>query len=69
MGYEHGSVFIYDRKLWFFEGYSTNVDMYQTLKLRGVDGFQVEALESKCTYLISPSEIDHDELERQQANV
>lgn len=64
MGYEHGTIFIFDRKLWFFEGYSTNLEMNQTLKLRGVDGIQVEPLASDCIFLLSPSEIDYDEWER-----
>jgi hypothetical protein len=67
MGYEHGTIFIYQRKFWFFEGYSTNSEMRQTLKLRGVDGVQVEALESECFYLLSPNEVDYNELEKQKS--
>jgi hypothetical protein len=66
MGYERGSIFVYDKKLWLFEGYSTDSQMRQTLKLRGVGGEQLVALESDCFYLLSPNEIDYDAIERQQ---
>ncbi|WP_024427720.1 hypothetical protein [Bacillus safensis] len=64
MGFEYGSLFVHDRKLWFFEGYSTNEEMYQTLKLRGVGGVQVEALASECYFLGAPSEFDYEEIEQ-----
>jgi hypothetical protein len=63
MGYEHGSVFIYKRKLWFFYGYSTDIEMRQTLKLIDVDGNKVKPLESECHYLISVSDIDWEAFE------
>ena len=63
MGYDKGTLFVYKRKFWLFEGYSTNAEMFQTFKLRGVGGELIEALASECFFLVSPSEINYGELE------
>lgn len=65
IGYEKGSIFIYKRKFWLFSGYSTNKERQQTYLLRGLSGEAIEVLASDCFYLLSPTEIDFDELEKQ----
>jgi hypothetical protein len=62
MGYDLGTVFVYNTQLWLFEGYSTDGEMRQTYLLRGLNGILVEALASECYFLISPTEIDDDYL-------
>lgn len=39
--------------------------MYQTLILHGLNGEVIEVRESECFYLLSPSEVDYDELEKE----
>lgn len=62
MGYDLGSVFVYNLQLWLFEGYSTDEEMRQTYLLRGMNGILVNALESECVYLVSPNDIDEEYL-------
>lgn len=66
MGYEYGSIFIYKRKFYFFQNYSTDSEHRQTLLLRGIDGVEIEVLESECFYLLAPSEVDYDTLEKEE---
>lgn len=63
MGYEEGTVFVYKRKLWLFAGYSTDSNNNQLLILHGLHAELVEAKEDEVHFLISPSEIDLDELD------
>ena len=64
MGYEKGSLMIYNKKFWLFAGYSTNKDMRQTYILHGLNGEVVEPLADECFHLLSPSEVDFEELIR-----
>ncbi|WP_426043234.1 hypothetical protein [Bacillus pumilus] len=64
MGFEYGSLFVYDRETVVFRRLSTNKEMYQTLKLRGVGGVELEALASECYFLGAPSEFDYEEIEQ-----
>ena len=62
MGFEKGSLIIFDKKFWLFAGYSTDKDMHQTYILHGLNGEVIEPLAVECFHLLSPSEVDFKEL-------
>jgi hypothetical protein len=62
MGYEEGTVLAYNGALWLFAGYSIDNSLNKTIILHGLHGVVVEAAQSEVHYIISPSEVDHDEL-------
>jgi hypothetical protein len=65
MGYEIGSIFVYDRKFWLFKGYSTNSEHRQTYSLHGLNGEVIEPLASECWHVLSPNEVDFERLEKE----
>lgn len=62
MGFERGSVIIFQRKFYLFDGYSTDNQQNSTYLLQGLDGENIEVLESECIFLLSPSELDYSKL-------
>ena len=68
MGYEEGTVFAYNGGLWLFAGYSIDDNLNHLIILHGLYGELVEVEENEVHFIISPSEVDHDELNNIELN-
>lgn len=56
MGYEKGTVFVHNNKLYLFLNYAGTKDFKQQYWLRGTEG-DIVVLAEECEFLTSPSEI------------